>query len=227
MEKHIGALTLTQYWLALTSLVPPRSLRFLRTHTTTNHFFAKGAATKFKCVVQHQNTLLSYWSAQKADSLKTGQFASQTNRKILLQYKNTKSVNKSSPVYDTKYRDFSAQGSFSTHNNSPLEIGRVPLQWFEEFHATLFSAQCYEADTKTLSCRCRLFLLFGQDLCTPIGQQRYQVIEKQKKSIGVSRRQEHDQERVLVSASYLSLNHHFSPRIIDQPLHNQRVRTRI
>ncbi len=60
----------------------------------------------------------------------------------------------------------------------------------------------YEADTKTLSCRCRLFLLFGQDLCTPIGQQWYQVIEKQNKSIGMSGRREHDQERVLVSASY-------------------------
>ncbi len=61
----------------------------------------------------------------------------------------------------------------------------------------------YEADTKTLSCLCRLFLLFGQDLRTPIGQQWYQVIGKQKKSIGMSGRQEHDQERVLVSASYV------------------------
>ncbi len=59
----------------------------------------------------------------------------------------------------------------------------------------------YEADTKTLSCRCRLILLFGQDHRTPIGQQWYQVIEKQKKSTRVSRCQDHDQERVLVSAS--------------------------
>ncbi len=61
----------------------------------------------------------------------------------------------------------------------------------------------YEADTKTLSCRCRLFLLFGQDFRTPIGQQWYQVIGKQKKLIRMSGCQEHDQERVLVSASYL------------------------
>ncbi len=46
----------------------------------------------------------------------------------------------------------------------------------------------YEADTKTLSCRCRLFLLFGQDLLAPIGQQWYQVIGKQKQSIGMTRR---------------------------------------
>ena len=61
----------------------------------------------------------------------------------------------------------------------------------------------YEADTKTLSCRCRLFLLLGQDLCTPIDQQwyLYQVIEKQKKPIGMLRRREHARERVLVSAS--------------------------
>ncbi len=59
----------------------------------------------------------------------------------------------------------------------------------------------YEADTKTLSCRCHLFLLFGQDLRPPIGQQWYQVIEKQKKLTRLSCRQEHDQERVLVSAS--------------------------
>ncbi len=60
----------------------------------------------------------------------------------------------------------------------------------------------HEADAKTFSCRCRLFLLFGQDLRAPIGQQWYQVIEKQKKSTRVLRRQEHDQERVLVSALY-------------------------
>ncbi len=70
---------------------------------------------------------------------------------------------------------------------------------FEQLH---ICQQFYEADTKTLSCPCRLFLLFGQDLCTPIGQQWYQVIEKQKKLIRVSHHQEHDQERVLVSASY-------------------------
>ena len=57
----------------------------------------------------------------------------------------------------------------------------------------------YEADTKTLSCRCRLFLLFGQDLRTPIGQQWYQVIEKQKKSTRVSHREEHDQESFGIS----------------------------
>ncbi len=60
----------------------------------------------------------------------------------------------------------------------------------------------YEADTKSLSCRCRLFLLFSPVLRTPIGQQWYQVIGKQKKSIRMSCRREHDQERVLVSASY-------------------------
>ncbi len=61
---------------------------------------------------------------------------------------------------------------------------------------------CYRADTKTLSCQCHLFLLFSQDLCTPIGQQWYQVTEKQKKLTRVLHYQEHDQERVLVSASY-------------------------
>ena len=63
-------------------------------------------------------------------------------------------------------------------------------------------APSYEADTKTLSCWCRLFLLFSQDLRSPIGQQWYQVIGKQKQSMRMSGRQEHDQERVLVSASY-------------------------
>ncbi len=37
---------------------------------------------------------------------------------------------------------------------------------------------------------------FGQDLSAPIGQQWYQVIEKQKKSVGMSRRRKYDLERV-------------------------------
>ena len=95
----------------------------------------------------------------------------------------------------------------SQHRNILSEQkGRLEINTFRTFFTPKLSVKSvYEADTKTLSCRCRLFLLFGQDLRSPIGQQWYQVIGKQKKSIGMSGRQEHDQERVLVSASYLCM----------------------
>ena len=81
----------------------------------------------------------------------------------------------------------------------PLHHGTISAIRASILHCWTY---CYRADTKTLSCQCHLFLLFSQDLCTPIGQQWYQVTEKQKKLTRVLHHQEHDQERVLVSASY-------------------------
>ncbi len=59
----------------------------------------------------------------------------------------------------------------------------------------------YEADPKSHSRPMSIVLLFSQDLCIPIGQQWYQMIEKQNTSIEMCRRK-HDQERFLGSASY-------------------------
>ncbi len=76
-----------------------------------------------------------------------------------------------------------------THWNPGNKPDQVPQKYKLRTYTTRISCSWVsycEACTKSLSCRCRLFLLFGQDFCTPIGQQWYQVIEKQKKFIGMS-----------------------------------------
>ena len=64
-------------------------------------------------------------------------------------------------------------------------------------------AYAHGADLKSLwrTLQCRFSLRFGQDLPPPIGQHWYQVIEEQKKPIGMSRLRNHARQRKLRTAS--------------------------